>query len=57
MPLRWDGDEHGAGVSDAAQLVPGANELAAAVSESRWVAEQPASTATNRIASPWSDLP
>jgi hypothetical protein len=41
MPARWDGDKRGAGVGDAAQLVPGASELVAAFSETAWVAEQP----------------
>jgi hypothetical protein len=38
---RWEGDERGYGISDAAALVPGAEELLAAMRESDWVAEQP----------------
>src|SRR5437868_1052238 len=41
MPRRWDDDERGHGISDAAQLLPGARELVTAFSESAWVAEQP----------------
>jgi hypothetical protein len=41
MPRRWDDDQRGHGVGDAAQLVPGARELVAAFSQSDWVAEQP----------------
>lgn len=41
MPRRWDGDNRGQGVGDAAQLVVGATELVAAFSETAWVAEQP----------------
>lgn len=41
MPRRWDDDERGHGISDAAQLLPGAGELVAAFSQSDWVAEQP----------------
>lgn len=41
MPSRWDGDERGGGIGDAAQLVTGARELVAAFSEPTWVAEQP----------------
>ena len=41
MPRRWDDDERGHGISDAAQLLPGARELVAAFSQSDWVAEQP----------------
>ena len=41
MPKRWDDDDRGHGVGDAAQLVVGASELVAAFSESTWVAEQP----------------
>lgn len=41
MPARWDGDNRGDGIGDAAQLVPGASELVAAFSEAAWVAEQP----------------
>ena len=38
---RWDGDEQGDGVADAAQFVDGASELLAAMQRSNWVAEQP----------------
>jgi hypothetical protein len=41
VPKRWDDDERGHGVADAAQLVAGATELVAAFSESAWVAEEP----------------
>ena len=41
MPRRWDDDERGHGIGDAAQLVTGASELVAAFSQSDWVAEQP----------------
>jgi hypothetical protein len=41
MPTRWDGDERGHGVGDAARFVAGAGELVAAFSQSAWVAEQP----------------
>jgi hypothetical protein len=41
MPRRWDGDERGRGVGDAARLVAGAGELVAAFGQSAWVAEQP----------------
>ena len=41
MPRRWDDDERGHGIGDAAQLLPGASELVAAFSQSDWVAEQP----------------
>lgn len=41
MPRRWDDDERGHGISDAAQLLPGANELVAAFGQYEWVAEQP----------------
>ena len=41
MPPRWDGDNRGHGIGDAAQLVPGASELTAAFSQPAWVAEQP----------------
>jgi hypothetical protein len=41
MPARWDGDERGHGVADAAALVAGASELVAAFSQAAWVAEQP----------------
>jgi hypothetical protein len=41
MPARWDGDDRGRGTGDAAQLVPGAEELLAAFGEPAWVAEEP----------------
>jgi hypothetical protein len=41
MAPRWDGDDRGRGIGDAAQLVPGANELVAAFTQPDWVAEQP----------------
>src|SRR5437660_1514378 len=41
MPRRWDDDERGHGVTDAARLLPGARELVAAFSQSDWVAEEP----------------
>ena len=41
MPPRWDGDNRGRGVADAAQLVPGATELVAAFTQPAWVAEEP----------------
>jgi hypothetical protein len=41
MPERWDDDDRGRGVGDAAQLVAGAGELVAAFSASAWVAEHP----------------
>jgi hypothetical protein len=41
MPRRWDGDDRGRGIGDAAQLVPGASEMVTAFRETAWVAEQP----------------
>jgi hypothetical protein len=41
MPRRWEDDERGHGIGDAAQLLPGASELVAAFSQPDWVAEQP----------------
>jgi hypothetical protein len=41
MQRRWEDDERGHGVGDAAQLLPGARELIAAFSQPDWVAEQP----------------
>jgi hypothetical protein len=41
MRRRWEYDDRGQGVGDAAQLVAGATELVAAFRESAWVAEQP----------------
>jgi len=38
---RWDGDERGEGVADAAALVPGAVELIDAMGRSNWVSEEP----------------
>ncbi len=38
---RWDGDERGDGVGDAARFVDGATELIAAMRRPNWVAEQP----------------
>jgi hypothetical protein len=38
---RWDDDERGEGVADAAQFVDGASELIAAMRRPNWVAEQP----------------
>jgi hypothetical protein len=31
MPARWEGDNRGRGIADAAQLVPGASELVASL--------------------------
>jgi hypothetical protein len=41
MAARWDGDDRGQGIGDAAQLVSGARELVAAFRAPAWVAEQP----------------
>ena len=41
MAKRWEDDDRGQGVGDAAQLVAGATELVAAFGESAWVAELP----------------
>ena len=41
MPRRWEGDERGEGVGDAARLKPGAEELLAWMSGPGWVTEQP----------------
>jgi hypothetical protein len=41
MAARWDGDDRGHGIADAARLVPGASELIAAFKQPTWVAEQP----------------
>ncbi|MFL5821916.1 MAG: hypothetical protein ACJ764_00580 [Solirubrobacteraceae bacterium] len=41
MPTRWEGDNRGRGIGDAAQLVTGASELVAAMRQPAWVAEQP----------------
>src|SRR5438477_11518885 len=41
MAARWDDDDSGQGIGDAAQLVSGAGELVAAFRQPNWVAEQP----------------
>jgi hypothetical protein len=41
MAGRWDDDDRGEGIADAAQLVSGASELVAAFGQPTWVAEQP----------------
>lgn len=41
MPERWEGDERGHGVGNASRLIPGAEELVAAMAEPDWVAEDP----------------
>jgi hypothetical protein len=41
MAARWDDDNRGQGIGDAAQLVAGASELVAAFRQPTWVAEQP----------------
>jgi hypothetical protein len=41
MGSRWDGDENGQGVNDAAQLVARAGELVAAFGHPTWDTEQP----------------
>jgi hypothetical protein len=38
---RWDGDERGEGVADAAPFAPGAVELVEAMRLAKWVAEEP----------------
>jgi hypothetical protein len=38
---RWDGDDRGHGIGNAAALIAGASELLEAFGESAWVAEQP----------------
>jgi len=38
---RWDGDERGEGVADAAAFAAGAVELVGAMQLAKWVAEQP----------------
>ena len=38
---RWDGDERGDGVADAAKFLDGAAELIAAMQRPNWVAEEP----------------
>ena len=39
--FRWDGDERGEGVADAAAFAAGAVELVEAMQLAKWVAEQP----------------
>ena len=39
--LRWDGDERGEGVADAAPFAAGALELVQAMQRAKWVAEEP----------------
>ena len=39
--FRWDGDERGEGVADAAAFATGAVELVEAMQLAKWVAEQP----------------
>jgi hypothetical protein len=41
MAARWDDDDRGQGIGDAARLVSGASELIAAFRQPTWVAEQP----------------
>jgi hypothetical protein len=41
MPRRWEGDDRGRGIGDAAQLLSGASELVAAFRQPAWVAEHP----------------
>jgi hypothetical protein len=41
VTARWDGDDRGEGIGNAARLVPGTGELLAAFGEPTWVAEQP----------------
>jgi hypothetical protein len=41
VPARWDSDDRGQGIGNAAQLVSGANDLIAAFTQPNWVAEQP----------------
>jgi hypothetical protein len=41
VPKRWEDDERGQGVGDASRLIPGAEELLAAMAERDWVAEDP----------------
>jgi hypothetical protein len=38
---RWDGDERGRGMADAASFAPGATELVDAMATAGWVAEDP----------------
>ena len=39
--MRWDPDDRGHGVADAAALAPGIHELAASAAVEDWVAEEP----------------
>ena len=39
--MRWDADERGEGVADAARFAEDADELIAAMRRANWVAEQP----------------
>ena len=39
--LRWDGDERGEGIADAAHFAAGAVELVEAMQVANWVAEEP----------------
>ena len=41
MPARWDSDDRGQGIGNAAQLVSGASDLIAAFTQPSWVAEEP----------------
>ncbi|MFL5864010.1 MAG: hypothetical protein ACJ780_25105 [Solirubrobacteraceae bacterium] len=41
MAARWEDDDRGQGIGDAARLVSGARELIAAFRQHAWVAEQP----------------
>src|SRR3954451_6387247 len=41
MTRRWDGDDHGRGIADAAAFAPGAEALVAAMLTAAWVAEDP----------------
>jgi hypothetical protein len=49
MSGRWEDDDRGRGIADAAQLVAGASELVAAFGESMWVAEGPENHLRPRI--------
>lgn len=42
MATRWEGDDRGRGIGDAARLVAGAGELVDAFRQADWVAEEPA---------------
>jgi hypothetical protein len=41
VAARWDDDDRGQGIGDAAQLVSGASELLAAFRQPTWVTEKP----------------